>query len=362
MKSAKPSSSRWARLLLILAIGAVALATLAPTDDNGAIPFTCIACGEVGTVEFIWNVFLFIPFGFAAVRTSRSVLVASLSALGLSIAVESIQFFAIPGRDAALGDLLANAIGGWIGAVIGRHLMALIKPSPGVARRLAAATSVTALAILGLGWRLSDLDLPNDPWYGQLAPVLGQYSTFPGRVLRATVNRAPVPIGLIGDWDRLRRGALTDGIVLETRLVTGAPTPALAPVVSIFDAHQRRVLLLGQDGRDLRFEVRLRSESVRLRAPGFVARRVIPSRAGDTVDVRAVFARGRYELQVATRGQEHAILRRFTLSPAIGWAFIAPRSIALGLPARVASLVWVLLLAGPPIYFARRARRIPSTS
>ena len=353
MKSTPHSSSRWARVLVILATSAIGVITLTPGTHSGAVPFTCVGCGGLGLVEFLWNVMLFVPLGFAIVRTGRTAAAATGWALGLSVAVEAIQFFAIPSRDATVGDLLANGLGGGAGALIGLHIAALLRPPPRLARRLAAVTATVALVVFGLTAWLSAPSLPADPWFGQVAPELGQYASFPGHVLRATLNRERVPSTLIGDWERLRRVALTDGIVLETRFVTGPPTPALAPIVSVFDARHRRVILLGQDGRDLRFEVRLRSEEFRLRAPGFILGQAVLSGAGDTVTVRATFANGRYLLQVAATSRTTA--RRFTISPDIGWALIAPVDVPLGLTARLISTIWVILLVGPPIYYLRRA-------
>jgi hypothetical protein len=144
---------RW--LLLAASVVLIALATLAPF---GAIPAEqvpprwCVACGGLWLTDGISNVVLFAPFGVAlALLGVRWWGVLALSA-GLSFGVEYLQSIGIPpARSAAWADVIANALGGALGAVLcaaGRGWW--LPQSPNVARRLALGYAAVVVAIFAL--------------------------------------------------------------------------------------------------------------------------------------------------------------------------------------------------------------------
>ncbi len=70
-----------------------------------------------GWVEFTANVVMFLPLGFLLVSYLRRPWLGFLGALALSIAAELVQHV-IPGRVASVRDVLANALGAAVGALL----------------------------------------------------------------------------------------------------------------------------------------------------------------------------------------------------------------------------------------------------
>ena len=78
-------------------------------------------CGDYGGVDFMLNVALFLPLGVGLALQRLQATRAWLMILAATVVIESLQFAIIPGRDASLGDVIANATGGAIGLWLGRH-------------------------------------------------------------------------------------------------------------------------------------------------------------------------------------------------------------------------------------------------
>jgi hypothetical protein len=126
-RDARPALRRAARVLLIGAVGAVALVTLFGGSGRGdvrVVPLSGIwstfseGGGWVGIVLLVGNVLLFVPVGFLiplAIGSSwRRTLYASLA---LSTAIEWLQYGF--GRTSDIDDVLLNSIGGGLGAAAG---------------------------------------------------------------------------------------------------------------------------------------------------------------------------------------------------------------------------------------------------
>lgn len=70
-----------------------------------------------GWVEFTANVAMFVPPGFflSLVFPTRSLWIALPLLTAFSAVLETLQFFVLPARFAAVNNVIANTIGGWIG-------------------------------------------------------------------------------------------------------------------------------------------------------------------------------------------------------------------------------------------------------
>ena len=97
-------------------VGAMILAvTLTPMPHQAAQvaltgPF-CLACGDGGGADFVLNIALFLPLGAALAAAGLRARTVVLLGLALSAGVELLQFSVIPGRDATVGDVVANTAG-----------------------------------------------------------------------------------------------------------------------------------------------------------------------------------------------------------------------------------------------------------
>src|SRR5262245_29426221 len=114
---------------------AIAAATLIPAHGPTRAFTSCLTCGFRWLADWFANVAMFIPLGGALNWKRKRLVRTTLVAGAFSIAIELAQT-AIPGRDPALGDVLANSLGGAIGALLGSRPFAGLSPKPSIADRL----------------------------------------------------------------------------------------------------------------------------------------------------------------------------------------------------------------------------------
>jgi VanZ family protein len=131
--------------------------------------------------DAIVNVLGYIPFGvllvfslYPRLRSAWSFLLASLSVCSMSLLMESIQFF-LPNRVTSLLDLITNASGGILGALLGVLLVPLILESgrlQTLRTQWLQRESSPELVVLGL-WPLAQI-FPQAFLFGhgQILPVL----------------------------------------------------------------------------------------------------------------------------------------------------------------------------------------------
>ena len=235
--------------------------TLVPTSDPDTGTFHwCVLCGDFGLADFIANVILFMPLaaGLSGAGLSWRRAVASLFLL--STAIELTQLI-IPGRESALGDIVANTLGAALAAALVRWLPA--RRRSGIGSAAAAGAMLAVVAVTGLALQLT---LPRTVYYGQWTADLGMYDWYRGRVLSAQIGGLPLPSWRLDD-SRIVRERLLSGIPLEVRAVAGPRTERLAPVFSIFDERQQEVLVLGADRDDLVLRTQRRATDLKLREP-----------------------------------------------------------------------------------------------
>lgn len=130
--------------------------TLAPVGNRPPLPFSFdIAVGRRWLADGILNLFLFVPVGLAVGWNSRSFTAPVLFGLLLSIFIELAQMV-VPGRDPGLGDILFNALGATVGAVIANRRSAWLRPDEKNSASLAGwSIAVAALLMLATTFLLS---------------------------------------------------------------------------------------------------------------------------------------------------------------------------------------------------------------
>jgi hypothetical protein len=304
----------------------IALMTLQSSPESvervQLTPWWCLVCGELGVVDVVLNIVLFIPFGFglrAAGLSRRRVL---LIAACISGAIELIQAFVLIGRDATLSDFLTNSAGGFAGAVLADRWRTIVLPAPKTARLLAG---LGAAAWLGLqaftAWTLAPA-FPREPYWGQWAPELGQFDRFTGSVVQARLAGTPMPGTRLADSLPTRARLAAGPAQLEATAISGQPTARLAPIVSVFNGHQREVILLGQQGADLVFRLTMRASNLLLRGPAIRLEQALPESPGDTVRVRGALDHNVYKIAIERDGR--TLRRALALSPSWGWSLLLP--------------------------------------
>jgi hypothetical protein len=333
--------------------------TLIPHPEEAArsamTPITCVVCGELGTVDVILNVLLFVPLGLGLGLARFSWRRALVLGAVLSFGIELLQMKVIAGRDASLGDLLTNTLGAGLGAWLTVIWPRLFRPNLPTARSLALGWAALIVVIFaGTALALRPAWPTGVPWWGQWAPDLGHLAQFPGRVLSVSAASIPLPPGRALDQRQLE-AALTANTELTATAVLGSPTVGLAPIASIFDAEQREVVLLGQDGGDLVWRVRMWSAKLGLRNPGVRLPGALGSRAGDTITATGRLAGPEFRIGATHGRTERSWTLPFTAS--WGWSLLLPWPYAFGPEVRVLTALWVAGLLMPIGLWGARGRR-----
>lgn len=266
---------------------AVAWLTLTPVPRFGdpAEPLSpfCLICGNRGTADAILNVLLFTPLGLASMGRQRPLRSALLAGVLVSLSIELAQLF-VPGRYATLADVVWNGLGAPVGALalaaLSRHFTV---PSPRAGRFAAASV---ALGILAAGWLLDHAGTEK-AYYGQWTADLGHMPRYEGTLLSARLDGFRVPDARF-DEAVDARARLAGDWTLEARIVKGPPPAAVSPIVSVYDAAEAEILLLGAHGEDLVLRERTRAKALVLDHPDL---RLVGALAavsvGDTVRIGA---------------------------------------------------------------------------
>lgn len=348
---------KWGSLIGAVALLVIGLATLIPTSavsGHGTVNACPRFCGDALLVDFILNGVLFLPLGFglrlAGIRGRWVIMIG----VCLTVAIELLQLRVIAGRDASVLDVIANSLGAAAGVWLAETWPALVRPGPQMARRLLLAAGSLWLLTAFVGG-LAVLPAPTDAaYYGQLAPVLRQYSPFDGQLLAAKVNGVQLPSGYLVDGDRIREGLRQGRIHLDALVRPGPAPPSLAPIVRLADFERHEILLLGQHGRDLAFKLRLHASELGMKTPSVVMAKVFPVDGTTMVAIRAEVTHERVRLSVMIDSVPR--ITELPLSPSLLWAFFVPWQYGLGPNARLLTAVWIAGLLVPVGYWGFKSR------
>ena len=143
----------WVILGLVIVIG---LLTLWPNPSQAPLsattPFFCFPCGDSGTSDLFRNIVFFIPLGIALGLQGVGAGTALVISLALTSVVEFLQYAVVPGRDAAMADIVANTVGGTVGAVLGRLGPGLFFMRPRIAAYVTFLWATVGVLAFGVMW------------------------------------------------------------------------------------------------------------------------------------------------------------------------------------------------------------------
>lgn len=305
----------------------IAFATLLPEPGAAVGSHLCLLCGSLGGVNSLLNVFLFLPLGIGLALAEFSGKRAVIAMCALSVLIETAQFLVIPGRYATIGDVLTNSLGGALGFAIGRNAFILLRPSPRIALALTMGWSTLWLATQAISAYGFSPAVPKSEYFGQIAPSLGNFEQFRGRVLRTSIADVVVRDTQFKDSPRVRE-LLLGGATVTTTILPPGSGRGIAPIVRVADAGEREILLLAQNAADLIFGVRTGAAALRLRPPLFALADILPAvSAGDrwqTMDTLTVSARySTREVWVKTQSRT-SYDRRIPITASLGWTMLLP--------------------------------------
>jgi len=355
-----PHLRRIGGVVTIASLAVILFATLLPASGQPVASHFCLLCGTVGGVDFILNVLLFVPLGvglaLCGFPANRAILMMSI----LSISIETAQLLVIPGRDATIGDVLTNTLGGALGFAASRYARTCLRPSPRNATSFIVGWAVIWLAIQTISSFSFAPSIPESKYFGQLAPSLGDYAVFHGRVLTARVDGVVIPNTALADSRNLQR-LLLNGATVATTVVPAKATRDIAPILRVADAEQREIVLLAQNDVDLLFAVHSGAAALRLRPPLFALPQVFPKGViegltrADTLAVSGRYVASEVRMRARSASETHRSLVPLTAS--MGWTLVLPWQWFIeGTHAElVITWIWVACLALPFGYWAAYA-------
>ncbi|MFL5500084.1 MAG: VanZ family protein [Gemmatimonadaceae bacterium] len=344
------------------------MATLQPASGDSMDAHLCIICGPLGGVDSVLNVLLFIPLGIGLALSDIPFRRTCLVACALSLTVETTQLFFITGRDATVGDVVTNTLGAAVGFGLARSARFWLRPATGIA------------AFLSLGWAalwvliqiLSAFALaPSNPgsiFYGELAPELGNFDLFRGRVMAATIGGVAIRDAHLSEADLAGHQFRGRDLVAVTVAPSYAPE-GIAPILRLVDAEQREIVLLAQHGREMIFAFHTGAADLRLRPPIFGLRGAFPLAPTSGAQRRAdsLMLAGRYTREVILSAQTPTETSgsQIPVTISLGWTLVLPAQwfIEGTVNERILSWVWLAFLVLPIGYWAARAMisRVPET-
>jgi hypothetical protein len=358
------------RSLVVASAATIAFATITPGVGTPP-PFNplCLACGELGAVDVVLNVLVFVPLGVGLALGGARPLRAIGGMFAVSLTIELLQLFLIPGRDPTIRDVLMNSTGGAIGFAIGAHIDSLVQPRGRLGVKLLIAWSVLWLAVQSVAAYALVPALTRSRYYGQIAADLGEtLSPFPGEVLKPAVGSIGIPDRELPD-DGVRALLLRpQGSLIQATVIPRACPAKTAGIVRIADAGMREIVLLAQDDADLLFGVRTAAEVLRLRPVRYRLNQVFgPGSncvvAGDTILIQARYTPKAVLMRTVARGR----ITEETIAPSLsqGWRLFLPVQTYIdpGIQGAALTAVWLFILMLPAGYwgwFAARSIKLGS--
>ena len=357
-----PHLRRIGGVVTILSMAAILFATLLPESGETVTSHLCLVCGSRGTVDVILNVLLFLPLGVGLALLGVPAKRGILMMCALSVLIETAQLLTIPGRDATIGDVLTNTLGGILGFAASRETRIWLRPTPGEATFFIVSWAGMWLAIQTISSFAFVPSIPESQYYGQLAPSLGNFAVFPGRVVTAGLEGIPIPNAAFDD-SRDARLRLLHGATVTATVVAAETTREIAPIVRVADAEERELVLLAQNGTDLLFAIRSGAQALRLRPPLLALPQVFAKSAlerrtiADTLGVSGRYVSREVRMSARTASETHRV--RIPLTSSLGWTLVLPSQWFIeGTPAEQAvSGIWVACLVLPFGYWAPYAAR-----
>lgn len=340
--------------------------TLLP-DGPGPLPsgfHTCLFCGTYGLADFIDNTILFIPLGFALRLAGVRRWPAWLFMAALSAGIETAQDWLVSGRESALGDLVANALGGAIGIALAELRGILFAPTRRAARLLAAAASaiVAGIAVL-LAWGFQ-LSIPaQGVYWTTVHPHLPHYVAFQGTIDNATFDGLPIVCcrrdSATSQAIRasLERGTARIGARIAPAELPGPGTGRITPVVTIYDRWRNEILMLGCRRDHLVFRTRTHTDNLALHPIALETPEPNACVAGDSTTVMAEPLGHSARVRLTISRPHDSIVTTQGAGIWTGWHLYVPSDGLWSDVERPLTVLWCALLFVPLAYWRTRADR-----
>lgn len=184
----RPTQTRWRLAGLVWAVVVLCL-TLWPAPQAGlaasATPTLCLVCGPEGGADFFQNLVLLFPLGFFLARGGLTLTVVVVGGAILALGIEIGQYLLVSGRDAALGDWVANTLGislGWATA----HLLG--RPHQPSVAWTTMVLGVFAIQLVATSRLIEPAKEASSPRKATVTPTVTGRPTYPGEFLGITLG------------------------------------------------------------------------------------------------------------------------------------------------------------------------------
>lgn len=362
------ASRRMALAATLMLVGVILLLTLWPLPEfaykASLSPVTCLVCGGQGMQDVFQNIVMFFPLGVALRLSGRSIATAVLVGFLLSLLVETMQYFVIPGRDASLSDLLTNTTGAFLGAVSVPLLFIALRPSEHQALRL----GIGAALLWGTLWVFGAWAVGNDPrggnFRGRFPNEFPDTPMLTGDAIAATFNHAPLGSMPASLPPQAAATFARDSFFVDAT-VRPAPTSAWREnIISIIDFKPGEpdydgglVFVVSRTGRWSMVGYRINAARLWLRTPSYRMASLYDSVPGGPVHFRITRAAG---MLTGTREGNDAALVRYRIGPELLYSSLLPRSPNPTLAWRIEAFIWAAALAALSAWWAVRSRSTPA--
>jgi hypothetical protein len=331
-------------------------ATLQPTQSTVDAPVLCIFCGSLGGVDFVLNIILFVPLGMAARLTMNRWPAVVMTGVATTVVIETLQWRMIPGRDASLGDLIANTAGTLIGAWLAAAIFRWWRATGPAARAYARVSSIVASIVVIISTVLLQPEVPDYPLAVQWKPLRPMMDPFRGELVGVEVKGRSVRAAE-HFWANEAFDPGTRSVTVRARIGTPPPAPTRRPaiIVRIASLYEEGFSLM-QRGEAVIFRSHMVGEKLKLRS-------ILVGLPG-AFSVRSLqFDSGSFVIEAESRPRGFA-LRRLSSETAgvsvsrtvgLAWTLLLPWDVALNQRWLLANAVWLAALVFPTSFFLARS-------
>lgn len=304
-----------------------------------ATPWNCVLCGTGGATDFALNLLLFAPFGVMAraLRWSWSRLL--LCAFGLTLSIEFVQGAFLVGRDATMGDVMANTFGAMLGWPLAAWWGSL-----GTAPRRARATALVVLTCQGLVWFGTGIGMRPvlngpTPWVGRFSRAGSSSEPFVGSIQQVALDGIAVTMEPLP-----RLPTAEDTLDLAVALTRNRATvpDRNASIVRLVDATPRVFLRASQVGEGINVEVPLAASRWLLRTPDWRYATALKIPVGTPWQFSWRRHAASFEMTSAPADQpQRATHQSLAVSIGLGWVWVHPFVTAISQSAPWWTALWI---------------------
>ena len=290
--------------------------------DIARLPWYCVVCGDSGIADVVLNILLFLPLGVMLRALGWSLKRTFAVALAISIGIEVFQGMLLVGRDACVGDVLSNTLGGTLGWFGFAGLTRLARPTSVFARFGSIATvAVMASLWIATGAGLQPSLTDDAPWIGQPMHAGRGKQPFPGTLHQATIDGINVP-----NEEMAQRAPWRDSIAIELNATRNSAELFTRGIVllRIVDTAHTVEVAVDQRGDDAWLRLRLRAADWKLHYPRWLVGHAMRMTPGVPWRFRWTWLPDRFTIvNEPIAGPPNPIIS-VPLSIGLGWTFIHP--------------------------------------